>query len=378
MFAVEMLPAGCGDSLIVEYGTGSARHRILIDAGPLYAWPDVRARLLKRADDRYDLFVVTHVDEDHIGGALSLLDDPDLRHTISQAWFNGYVHCKQGGNVLGPVNGEQLTLRIASGGIGWNNRPERGTGAWGPIPGGATPAGGALVVPDSGPLPTFPLPGVPDGRIVLLGPTRKVLAAMAGVWVEALKNSGIMPGAGAAGHQAGQSPRPPRRTIVPLPGKLDGAWLGKTAGAGPKDTKEANASSIALIVEYGGKRVLLPGDSTWNVLAPGLARYAAELGRPSVPFDLVKLPHHGSGANFTREVASLLQGSRFLVSSDGMLYGHPDDSALARAISVASGPATFYCDYASFRTTPWAQRAGDLGVTFVLPKAGTAGLRVVV
>ena len=117
MFAVEMLPAGHGDALVVEYGDRVAPHQLLIDAGPFHSWEGVRTELLRRRKDRYEVFVVTHIDEDHIGGAISLLDDPDLKHRVDHVWFNGYVHCKSGGNVLGPVLGEQLTKRIAEDGF---------------------------------------------------------------------------------------------------------------------------------------------------------------------------------------------------------------------------------------------------------------------
>src|SRR5262245_4800961 len=103
MFDIEMLPAGHGDALFVEYGTEAERHRIRIDAGTFHSWAGVRARLAQLCDTALDLFVVTHIDEDHIGGAVALLDDPDLSGTISDVWFNGYVHCAQWASLLGPV-----------------------------------------------------------------------------------------------------------------------------------------------------------------------------------------------------------------------------------------------------------------------------------
>ena len=105
---------------------------MLIDAGTYHAWEGVQAELMRRRRDKYEIFVVTHVDEDHIGGAISLLDDPNLKHRIDKVWFNGYVHCKSGGNVLGPLNGEQLTYRIATGGFHWNEGfTPRAPSTWG-------------------------------------------------------------------------------------------------------------------------------------------------------------------------------------------------------------------------------------------------------
>jgi beta-lactamase superfamily II metal-dependent hydrolase len=76
MFAVEMLPDGHGDALVVEYGTRTDPHQLLVDVGPFHSWDGVRRELPRRRRDRYEVFVVTHVDEDHIGGAIALLDDP--------------------------------------------------------------------------------------------------------------------------------------------------------------------------------------------------------------------------------------------------------------------------------------------------------------
>ena len=70
---VEMLPGGHGDALLVEYGTTSKKHRILIDAGTQPSYPHVKARLLDVPDGGLDLLVVTHVDTDHIAGVLPLL-----------------------------------------------------------------------------------------------------------------------------------------------------------------------------------------------------------------------------------------------------------------------------------------------------------------
>ena len=362
MFAIEMLPAGPGDALVVEYGT-SPTHRLLIDAGPVSSWPGVRERLLARRDNRYDVFVVTHVDEDHVGGALSLLDDPDLRHKVPEVWFNGFVHCSSGGNILGPIHGEQLTERIADGGLGWN------TGFTGsPSPG----TGGPVVVPSAGDLPVLDLPG--GARLVLLGPNGPKLKKMAKVWSDRVIQAGLVPGEGAAGHQGGLTPRP--KDVPPLPAVMDAAWLETEAATKENDRSEANATSISFVLEFDGKRLLLTGDATADLLAANLKRYGAFVGEARPRIDLVKLPHHGSGANLTRDLVQAIGASRYLVSSDGSLHGHPDDSALARLILDSPASPTFYCNYASSRTTPWAARAVEVGAAFVLPKPGKAGLKV--
>lgn len=57
---------------------------MLVDGGPTYAYPRLKAHMEARlvglppAERCIELLVITHVDADHIGGILELLDDPTL------------------------------------------------------------------------------------------------------------------------------------------------------------------------------------------------------------------------------------------------------------------------------------------------------------
>ena len=364
--SVEMLPAGHGDALVVEYGEGADRHQILIDAGTFHSWDGVRAALVKRRKDRYETFVVTHVDEDHIGGAIALLDDPDLKHRVDHVWFNGFVHCKRGGNVLGPVNGEQLTSRIAEGGFRWNHGFPRRV---------STDVGGPIVVPSAGELPRIELPG--GATVVLLSPSGPKLKRMATVWEDVVRKAHLVPGAGSDNHTT--SPSPFDRTVDPLPDPLDEAAIAELAARRSTDGSEANGSSIAFILEYGSaptKRVLLAADAHASVLAKNLARYADEVGERPVRIDLVKLSHHGSNANLSAKVLELIDCRHFLVSTNGDNFGHPDDAAIAKIVSAADGPVTFSCNYRSARTEPWAEHGLAVGARFEFPKGSKRTMRV--
>ncbi len=364
MFAIEMLPAAHGDALVVEYGNkGEPPHRLLIDCGTYHTWTDVRKRLLARKDSHYELFVVTHVDEDHIGGSIALLDDPDLRHKIRDIWFNGYVHIDAGSSVLGPLNGEQLTSRIAKGPYRWNDCfPKRRTKG----------VGGPAVVPSAGPLPAFDLPG--GAVAVLLSPSGPKLQLMKDKWEEKIKEAHL--GMGDDGHT--KSPGLHMKSVAEAPPVVARSDLEVMAKRKQSDTSEANGSSIAFVLEFGKKRLLLGADAHADVLAANLVRYGERVGETRPRIDLFKLSHHGSGANLTSACLDAMSCRRFLVSASGHNHGHPDDSALARAILGASGPSTFYCNYASPRTQPWVARGAGVGATFTLPKPGREGLRVAV
>jgi hypothetical protein len=366
VLSIDMLPAGHGDAFVVEYGVGATRHQILIDAGTYHTWDGVRAELVKRRKDRYETFVVTHVDEDHIGGAIALLDDPDLKHRVSDVWFNGYVHCKRGGNVLGPVNGEQLTSRIAEGGFRWNHGFPRRV---------SNDVGGPLVVPSAGPLPRIELPG--GARIVLLSPTGPKLRRMADVWEEAVRKAHLVAGAGSEDHTT--SPKPFERVVDALPDPLDAAAVARLAAQSSTDGSEANGSSIAFVLEHGDaptERILLAGDAHASVLTKNLKRYADEVGEQPVRIDLVKLSHHGSNANVSAKMLGLIDCRRYLVSTNGDNFGHPNDAAIAKVVAAAGGPVTFYCNYRSARTDPWAEHGPGVGATFEFPKGTKRTMRV--
>jgi len=359
MFAVQMLPAGHGDALVVEYGTRTDPHQLLIDAGTYHAWEGVQAELMRRRRDKYEIFVVTHVDEDHIGGAISLLDDPNLKHRIDKVWFNGYVHCKSGGNVLGPLNGEQLTKRIATGAFHWNE---------GFTPRESVDVGGPVVVPSAGDLPSYDLPG--DATVVLLSPNGPKLKAMAEHWIEVVEEAGL----GGAGHTT--IPKPRQVAFDPLPDPLDLAAIAMLASKKEYDGSPANATSIAFVLEYDRKRVLFGADAYASVLTAGLRRYAERVGETRPRIDLVKLAHHGSNANISMDLLDLIDCRRFLISTNGDNFAHPHDAAIAKVIMSADGPVTFFCNYSTARTQPWAAHGPGVGATFKFPKASQHSIRV--
>ena len=75
MFRIELLPAGIGDAIWIEYGDPANPKRIVIDGGPAPSYQKgllARLERLKKTDPKaiIDLFVITHIDADHIDGCL--------------------------------------------------------------------------------------------------------------------------------------------------------------------------------------------------------------------------------------------------------------------------------------------------------------------
>jgi glyoxylase-like metal-dependent hydrolase (beta-lactamase superfamily II) len=66
---------------------------MLIDGGPPDTWPlqEARLRRMGRADQHFDVVVVTHIDNDHIGRIIPFLQS-DLADNVDDFWFNGRSH----------------------------------------------------------------------------------------------------------------------------------------------------------------------------------------------------------------------------------------------------------------------------------------------
>ena len=118
-----MLPAQRGDALWLTYGTAEKKHHVLIDAGPSNTIDEVVPELEKRIaalpgrKNRVELFIVTHIDADHIQGVVSLLSDPARVPLFRDVWFNGWKHVSE---VLGGVDAERLTASLAQHPDHWN------------------------------------------------------------------------------------------------------------------------------------------------------------------------------------------------------------------------------------------------------------------
>jgi beta-lactamase superfamily II metal-dependent hydrolase len=91
--------------------------------------------------------------------------------------------------------------------------------------------------------------------------------------------------------------------------------------------------------------LLLTGDAPPTAVAEGLARLGYSALEP-VELDAFKLAHHGSRANTSDDLLSMMRCDRYLVSTNGVRFGHPDKECLARIIwATASARLGFLLNY---------------------------------
>ncbi len=358
MLTIEMLPAGFGDAILVTYGSPAKPHRLLIDGGQAGSFPAVAERL-RSFDGPIELLVVTHVDNDHVGGAVKLLSDPELAARFGGIWFNGFVHLERFSGLLGPIHGERLTALIVDLGLPWN------VGWPDPVQPGV---GGPVVVRDEPPV--MELAG--GATVTVVSPTPQKLADLLPVWQEVVEAAGLRPEV---------DPTQDPEVELVAPGLLGGVTIEDLAGFKTSDDRaEANGSSIAFVFEFEGVKVLFGADAHADALIPGLARLAGPDGR--VRLDACKLPHHGSRGNVTRKLIEAIDCPRWMISTNGRRFHHPDDEALARivhAAAVAGGtPPTLVWNYRSDRFVAFTgdYPPGASGYSVEVPDEGAEGIVV--
>lgn len=319
---VQFLPARQGDAIWLSWGDdGGPRRRAIIDMGTFETGRGLaeRLRTIPEGEREFELLVVTHVDNDHIGGVLSCLVDPDTRVEgirFHDVWFNGLPHL-DGRRIpppeeapeleaMGVAQGQRLADWLAK--QPWNEHFGRGP-----------------VVRDGVPVPIV----LPDGlRLTVLGPTPARLAALKPAWQEEVEIALTEP----ASDQPGELPPgvegfgPTEPPIIENEADLHALADERFRS----DTKAPNGTSIALLIEWRGRRLLLSGDAFASDLVEGLAALE-EPGR--VKLDVLKLPHHGSRNNVSKELVAAVECPEWVVSSDGSQFRHPDPQALARILT---------------------------------------------
>ena len=362
MISLEMLPAAHGDCLWLEYGTADNMHRVLIDGGPGSCYESLRWRILALPEEQrhFELLVITHVDADHIEGVIKLLQDTDLKCTFGDIWFNDW---KQIDNLpdqdeippnLGPEQGEFLGALIE----------EMDNQAW-----NAAFGGNAIFVPDEGAeLPSTTLAG--GLKLTILSPNRERLEELRIHWDDAVRDAGFMPGdrdEALVQLRAQKRLGPPREDV-----------LGDEQEPSKLDHSINNGSSIAMLAEFDGKRLLLSGDAFAPELRVALERWMAHNNEDEVKLDAFKLPHHGSTKNMTPQLLTILSCKHSLISTSGARFNHPDSETIDLLLEHhnARGKPRLHFNYNTEDTEPWSNELDQTARKYVAiyPSGNCLGL----
>lgn len=398
MFRLEMLPAGCGDCLWLEYGPPGDTHVVIIDGGVRNTAKGLRQRIEAALRARrstvleVELLIVTHIDNDHILGVIELLKDPALPVRFKDIWFNGKPQLLRLPAQAGDEDSDAANAASAArtgrppdlmG--GWESdttdEPHEESGGWSDheasapltprpaardllgaqqadqlsealgllgLPCNAHPhwRGGPVVIPAAGALPVVTLDG--ELRLTLLGPTQPRLLKLCAVWSDVL---------------GGRDEPAPSGHGLPadLLGRRD-RWPPVWQDGEGRDPSAANGSSIMLLAEYGGHALLLAADGHAPDLVAALDRLGPGGSRPAGRLQLAgfKLSHHGSEKNLSQAILDRLDCARYLVSTDGSGHGHPDHQALLRILRYNLVTPRLLFNHRGDTTSPWSDMKSDV------------------
>lgn len=330
---LKLFPAIEGDCLLLEVPTVDTQRRILIDGGRTRAFDPLCHYLegLSEPERLIDLFIVTHIDADHIAGALKFARQSAPPAKVAGVWFNAYHHLQSLASAgttyqsLGPAQGDKLSDAILHHKWPWNR-------AFGEKAATVSKAGDIVELE------------IDDLRFFLISPDHRKLRHLEREWATWIIREGVGRG---TPDPVDPPPGLKRMGALPVP---DVEALARTPDT--CDTTAANGSSLAFLVDAGGKRALLTGDAHPDLLEAGVGALAArEGGRLRV--DLLKVSHHGSRENTTTKLLSLLDCTRFVISTNGARHSHPHQETIAKILKSSTDHKILYFNYRQENTNLW-------------------------
>ena len=338
-----VLPALNGDCILVEY---QPTHYILIDGGYVDTYENYLLPTLKEIavqGGKLDVVVVTHIDGDQISGIIKLMEEMPIE--IGEIWYNGYRHiqsvavtteeketfahrniCKESqAEEPRPISAKQgctLSALIAKNGVPWN-KPAKGITIMAPM--------------------SFPLE---DAFIHVISPNKEDIETLERFWKIRLIKDGLLKKAHSEeywddAYEFSLSKDMPGFHFheKKVSKSYDLQKLCKETYE--PDSSASNGSSISFVIETKEKRLLFLGDSHAETVVTSLKSLYGEENAP-YHFDAVKLSHHGSYNNNSPELFSLIVSDKWLVSTNGDKYNHPDMPTLAHIITKDKGRKIYF------------------------------------
>ena len=313
VITVKVLQANNGDCILLSFvdPQGITRN-ILIDGGTrkTYSYKGKKGKLiaghlkmticdLRKRNQKIDLLIVTHIDDDHIGGILKWFEAEDAHTLIEKVWFNS-------GSLIAEffeiANHEEFAVAMA----GKHNNDTS-------ITQGNT---FEKYIIDH---------GIWDRRIIKTGDEMNFFGASIKILspnVEQLRNLLEKWQKETPNLFTSQKENDYSKSLTEL--AQNDNYL--------EDNAIPNGSSIAFWFSYAEKNILFLGDCFPRTIIGSLTKLNYSEYSP-LKVDLVKISHHGSSGNTSPELLRLISTSRFIISSNTEIHNLPNKLCLARIIS---------------------------------------------
>lgn len=314
---VRVLQANHGDCILVTHESGDDVFNLLIDGGNSATFmhgspPRHKGALcvvldeLKKKGQYIDLAILTHIDDDHIGGMLSAFKAPGyLREMVKSIWFNSSRLITEYFNTSKITENDiRLSMDAPDTSVQQGKSFEALLDEIGCDRGPLVRAGVTL---KSGPF-----------VFNILSPDESALKKLLCIWpIESIS----------ANTSAATDYRLSFKEIL-------------ATDSFESDKSATNGSSIAFILRADDIAMLFLGDAHDGVVVSELRalNYSPE---NKLVVDMIKVSHHGSQYNLSSEFLELVESGRFIISTSGSIHGLPNKRAIARILKASKGNIYF-------------------------------------
>jgi len=316
---IKSLKAFHGDSFLVTFESDGINRNILVDSGPprTYSRGGLKREFnrIKESNEKIDLWIISHIDDDHIGGITRFFEHEDEnRELIRKVWFNsGQLIADFLGTKLTDNRNLSLILRsdpnLSVGqGITLESKLKE-LDCWEQ----------RVIYNECNPIDFL------GSKITILSPDIYALEKLNKKW-ETEKGDVFL-----SGDRSDFS--------VPITTLNDKEF--------EEDSSPTNESSISILFEFNKKKVLFLADAHPTTIVSSLKKLGYSKENP-IKIDLMKVSHHGSKGNTSPELLNLIKCNQFFISTNGNRNGLPDKESIARIIAANSGKTHLFFNYDIF------------------------------
>jgi len=350
MIEIKSFEAGKGDAFLLSFGKDEETQKhIMIDMGfgTTYSLK-IKNEFNKLKRKEIDLLVVTHIDADHINGALKFIKENGIEHKIvkvNEVWHNSYRHLQFSKDKKNNISTEEEILLNSM--IQQNIPKDEETGY---IDISSYEQGSsfarylyeykynwntqfnnqAILVENN-----IVSKQIEDINIILLSPNQNKLNNLAEKWLDELEDKKynftisdeVIFDDAFEFFNMHQIENNSSYSPISTSDELNFEELAQIES---KDKSPTNGSSIAFIIEYNDKKLLFLGDAHEDIIYEKLKKLQDD--GYSLNFDLIKLSHHGSNENISNRLLSIIESKIFLISTEGIYYNHPHIEAISKIV----------------------------------------------
>ena len=101
-----------------------------------------------------------------------------------------------------------------------------------------------------------------------------------------------------------------------------------------KDTSLTNGASIAFILEYEELKFMFLGDAHIDVIIDRLKKLGYS-SKKRLKLEFVKLSHHGSSKNLNNDFLDLIETNKFVILTNGGRHSHPQKETIAKILTYS-------------------------------------------